>query len=70
MKSERKLKTHYVTLRVIFDKPCDKRTALRSARYGLTRDRAIPARGFHTKYFFDEPMTFTVARVMSDARSK
>ena len=57
-------KTHYVTVRLIFDKPCDKRTAVKGAKFGLALDKKIPARPFHTRYFDGDPTTFRVARVM------
>lgn len=57
-------KTHYVTLRIVFDKPCDQATAIKGARYGLTRDKEIPARNFAAAHFGGEPTTFRVDRVM------
>ena len=61
---KRDTKTHYLVVRVVFDKPCDKATAVKAVRYGLTRDKAIPARKFHTPYYFTQPTTFSVKRVI------
>jgi len=56
-------KTHYVMLRLVFDKPCDQATAVRGARYGLMTDRMIPA-----NISREEPNTFRVDRVVSTKR--
>ena len=58
-------KTHYVMLRLVFDKPCDQATAVRGARYGLTSDNKLPAR---PKPSEEEPSTFRVDRVVSIKR--
>jgi len=57
-------KTHYITLRVIFDKPCGKVEAIKAARVGLMDGRKFPARKFHSVYHYPDPTVFRVARVM------
>ena len=60
----RNTKTHYMIVRVVFDKPCDERTAVKGAKFGLQGKKDIPARAFHAKYYHTDPTTFRVARVM------
>lgn len=63
-------KTHYVTLRIVFDKPCDAKQAVKGARFGLRAIGYLPARSFYSKHYGGDPTRFRVARVMSAGRAR